>query len=368
LDITRTRLRNQCLSGGRFKRPEDVVRWFGAVQAQDYAGAKWALGLRMQRAVDADIEAALRDGRILRTHVMRPTWHFVAPEDIRWMLALTAPRVSAAMAPYNRRLELDATVFRRAQRAIVGALRGGRQRTRQELKVVLQRAGVHADGVQRLAHIVMQAELDAVICSGARRGKHFTYTLLDERVPMARARSRDDSITELARRYFTSHGPAQLHDFAWWSGLSVADARAGLATVERELARETIDGRTYWFPSSVRMRPSFRAAYMLPLFDEYLIAYKDRRAALDPSQWTQVASRDPFSAAVVVNGSVVGGWKRIQRRDRITIALTLSTSLDKRHVAAITDAARAYTRFLGDDLDLSALRRLFATSKFVRRT
>jgi hypothetical protein len=353
LDITRTRLRNQRLSGGRFQTPQDVVRWLGAVQAQDYAGAKWALGLRMQRARDADIEAAFSDGTILRTHVMRPTWHFVAPRDIRWMLALTAPRVSAAMAPYNRRLELDATVFRRNQRAMVRALRGGRQLTRQELKVVLVQAGVQADGVQRLAHIVMQAELDAVICSGPRRGKQFTYALLDERVPMVRVRSRDDSLTELARRYFTSHGPAQLHDFAWWSGLSIADARAGLAAVDRELARETIDGRTYWFRSSGRTVATPRAAYLLPLFDEYLIAYKDRRAALDPSRWTRVAARDPFSAPVVVNGQVVGGWKRIQKGDSVGIALTLFAPLDKRDGAAITSAARAYTRVLGAHLELS---------------
>ena len=329
------------------------MRWLGAVQAQDYAGAKWALGLRMQRAGDADIEAAFSDGRILRTHVMRPTWHFVTPDDIRWMLALTAPRVSAAIAVYNRRLELDATVFRRSQRAMVRALRGGRQLTRQELKVVLQRAGVEADGVMRLAFIVMQAELDAVICSGARRGKQFTYALLDERVPMVRARSRDDSLTELARRYFTSHGPAQVHDFAWWSGLTIADARAGLASVERDLAQDKVDGRTYWFSSSVRTLTSLRAAYLLPLYDEYLIAYKDRRAALDPSQWTEVASRDPFSAPVVVNGAVVGGWKRIEKRDRVGITLTPFAPLDKQKVTAITDAARAYTRFLGAKLELS---------------
>ena len=352
LDITRTRLRNQRLSGGRFERPEEVVRWLGAVQAQDYAGAKWALGLRMQRVRDADIEAALSDGRILRTHVMRPTWHFVAPDDMRWMLALTAPRVSAAIAVYNQRLELDATVFRRSQRAMVRALRGGRQLTRQELKVVLQRAGVEADGV-RLAFIVMQAELDAVICSGARRGKQFTYALLDERVPASRPRPRDEALAELARRYFTSRGPAQVHDFAWWSGLTVADARAGLAAIERDLAHETIDGRTYWFSLSVRTLTSARAAYLLPLYDEYLIAYRDRRAALDPSRWTQVASRDPHSAPVVVNGAVVGGWKRIEGRDRITIALTQFTSLDKRYVAAIADAARAYTRFFDADLELS---------------
>jgi hypothetical protein len=350
LDITGTRLRNQRLSGGRLTHPQDVVRWFGAVQAQDYAGAKWALGLRMQRSADAQIEATFSEGKILRTHVMRPTWHFVTPADIRWMLALTAPRVSAAMAPYNRRLELDAAVFRRAQRAMVRALRGGRQLTRQELRVVIQRAGVHADGVQRLAHIVMQAELDAVICSGARRDKQFTYALLDERVPMSRPLSRGDAIAELARRYFTSHGPARVHDFAWWSGLTVADARAGLEAVERVLACDAVDGRTYWFPSSGRAPNGTRSAYLLPLFDEYLIAYKDRSAALSVSR---IAARDPFSAPIVVSGQVVGGWKRIEKRDSVSIALSPFAPLDTRQATAIADAAQAYTRFLGVDLNLS---------------
>jgi winged helix DNA-binding protein len=352
LDITRTRLRNQRLSGGRFAKPEEVVSWLGAVQAQEYGHAKWALGLRMQRPADAQIETAFTEGRILRTHVMRPTWHFVAPADIRWMLALTAPRVSAAIAVYNRRLELDATVFRRSQRAIVRALRGGGQLTRQELKVALQRAGIEADGV-RLAFIVMQAELDAVICSGARRGKQFTYALLDERVPTSRTRLRDDSLTELARRYFISHGPAQLHDFAWWSGLSVADARGGLAAVEGEFASETVDGRTYWFSSKVRTLASRRAAYLLPLFDEYLIAYKDRRAAFDTSRWTRTASHDPFSAPIVIDGQVVGGWKRIRKGGSVGIALTAFAPLDKQHVVAVTDAAQAYTLFLGIDLEVS---------------
>jgi hypothetical protein len=353
LDITGTRLRNQRLSGGRFTNPEEVVSWLGAVQAQEYGHAKWALGLRMQRARDADVEAAFRDGRILRTHVMRPTWHFIAPDDIRWMLALTAPRVTAAIAPYSRRLELDATIFRRSQRAMVRALRGGRQLTRQELKAVLQRAGVRTDGVQRLARIVMQAELDAVICSGARRGKQFTYALLDERVPMSRPRCRDEAIAELARRYFTSHGPAQVHDFAWWSGLTIADARAGVASVERDLAQDKVDGRTYWFSSLVRTLKASPTAYLLPLFDEYLIAYKDRRAALDTSRWTRNASRDPFSAPVVVNGQVVGGWKRLQNGSSISIALTPFAPLDKRQVAAITDGARAYARFVDAELDVS---------------
>ena len=353
LSITGSRLRNQRLSGAGFSKPEDVVSWLGAVQAQEYADAKWALALRMRRATETGIERAFAEGRILRTHVMRPTWHFVTPGDIRWMLALTGPRVSAAMAPYNRRLELDSRVFRRSQRAIVKALRGGTHLTRQELKTVLHRAGVPADDVQRLAHIVMQAELAAVICSGVRRGKQSTYALLDERVPSWRTLSRDEALATLASRYFTSHGPAQLQDFAWWSGLTMADARRGLAMVERTVNRDVIDGKTYWRSSSGGVRTGAHTACLLPLFDEYLIAYKDRSAALDPSRWTRAAPRDPFSASVLVNGQVVGGWKRVVTSQRAFVTITPFRSITRSDKSAIADAAAAYSVFLARQLDMS---------------
>lgn len=352
-DIPCRRLANQRLSGGAFASAQDAVSWMGAVQAQEYGDAKWALGLRMRRASDAMVERAIADGAILRTHVLRPTWHFVAPADIRWMLALTGPRVSAAMAPYNRRLELDAAVFTRSQRVIVRALRGGIELTRQELKQLLEKAGTRADGTQRLAHIVMQAELDAVICSGRRRGRQFTYALLDERVPPVRSRSRDDALAELTRRYFTSHGPAQLHDFAWWSGLNVADARNGIAAVHRELASEVVDGKTYWLAPAGRPRRTGPAAYLLPLYDEYLIAYRDRRAALDPSRWSRAASPDPFSAAVVVNGQVVGRWRRTFPSGTVAVAVTPLVPLKRGDRSAIAEAAQAYADFLAVDLALS---------------
>ncbi len=290
LDITRLRLRNQRLSGARFSQPEQVVAWLGAVQAQEYADSKWALALRMRRTSEAAIERALSSGAILRTHVLRPTWHFVAAADIRWMLALTGPRVSARMSPYNRTLELDADEFRRSRKVIVRSLRGGRQLTRQELKAALQKAGIRTDGVQRLAHIVMQAELDAVICSGARRDNQFTYALLDERVPASPTMSRDDALAELTRRYFRSHGPAQVSDFVWWSGLTTGDARSGLEMVERDLNREVIDGKTYWL-SRAAAGEEEPSAYLLGLYDEYLIAYKDRSAALDRARWTRAVPR-----------------------------------------------------------------------------
>src|SRR5262249_21956329 len=275
MNITSARLANQRLSGTGFARPEDVVSWLGAVQAQDYLAAKSALALRMDRASESMIDPAFAAGTILRTDVLRPTWHFLAPADIRWMLALSKSRVSAAMASYTRRLEIDATIFRRSQRAIARALRGGVRLTRQELKAVLQRAGINPGSIQRLARIVIQAELDAVICSGPALGSQSTYMLFEERVPASRPLARDQALAELARRYFTSHGPAQLRDFAWWAGLTIGDARAGVAMAQRDLVQDTVDGRTYWLSSSTRPRSRSRAVYLLPIYDEYLIAYKD---------------------------------------------------------------------------------------------
>src|SRR5687767_15396734 len=197
MDVVRERLANQFLTTRGLERPSEVVRALGAVQAQDYSGAKWALSQRARDATDADIERELTDGAILRTHVLRPTWHFVAPEDIRWMLALTGPQVSRGMASYNRKLELDETVFRKSHATIRKALTGGKALTRADLKSALEHARIAAHSVQRLAHLMMQAELDAVICSGAMRGKQFTYMLLDERVPPAPDIDRDQALHEL---------------------------------------------------------------------------------------------------------------------------------------------------------------------------
>ena len=354
MSIAWARLHCQRLTAGRLATPEEVVSRLGAVQAQEYPFAKWGLALRMRRASDASVERAFAAGSILRTHVMRQTWHFVTPADIRWMLALTAPRFRAAVARYDGRLGIDAAVIERANRAIAAALSGGAQLTRAELKAVLARAGVAAEGTQRLAHVIMHAELDAVICSGARRGKQFTYALLDDRVPATRPLPREEALAELTRRYFTSHGPAQLQDFIWWSGLTSAEARAGLAMVRPELAEEEVEGKRYWLaPSRPAPRRPRRAAYLLPPYDEYLIAYKDRGAALDPALWQPAAGRDPFAAPVVVDGRVVGRWKRTLDQGTVSIVLDLPRRLSRADARLVDDAARRYGAFLGLDVALT---------------
>jgi len=354
MKTTRTRLHCQRLTAGGLDRPEDVVAWLGAVQAQEYPFAKWGLALRMRRASEVSVERAFASGAILRTHVMRPTWHFVTPADIRWMLALTAPRVRAAVASYDRKLGIDAASITRANRAIAAALAGGAQLTRAELKVALAGAGVPVGATQHFAHVTLHAELDAVICSGARRGTQLTYALFDDRVPATPAMPRDAALAELARRYFTSHGPAQVTDFAWWSGLTAGDARAALEMSRHHLADEVVDGRRYWLAPTARVSArSPRSAFLLPPYDEYLIAYKDRSAALDPGLWQPITGRDPFAAPVVLDGRVVGGWKRTLDGDTVSIVLHLPGPLSRADARLVEDAARRYGDFLGLDVAIS---------------
>lgn len=343
-DISRRRLANQHLVRPRFKSPADIVRWLGAVQSQDYAAAKWALGLRLKNAVDDDVDRAFNEGSILRTHVLRPTWHFVAPEDIRWMIELTAPRVNALAAYNNRKLELDAKVFKRSNAVLAKALEGGKHLTRDELRGALDRAGIAVDDLLRVAHIIMRAEVDAVICSGPRRGKQFTYALLDERAPQARSLPREEALAELAKRFFTGHGPATPQDFAKWSGLTVADAMRGLEDVKGELGHEEIDGRSYWFsPSARSMKIASPMAHLLPNFDEYTVGYRYNDQVCDPS----LTSRVIFDNAILVDGWVVGNWKRTLKRDGVAIKLHRFAPLQSAAQEAVAAAAERYGAFLG---------------------
>ena len=332
-------------------RPEDVVAWLGAVQAQEYHLAKWGLALRTRRASDASVERAFAAGRILRTHVMRATWHFVTPADIRWLLALTAPRVRAAVAFYDRQLGITPAVITRANRAIARALAGGAELTRGELKAVLAGAKVSVEATQRLAHVVMHAELDAVICSGARRDKQFTYALLDDRAPAGPLPSREEALAELVRRYFTSHGPAQLKDFAWWSGLTSADARMGLETSRRHLAEEEIGGKRYWLAASGLLPGQpLRAAYLLQPYDEFLIAFKDRSASLDGMLGKSGAGRGPYAAPIVLDGRVVGGWRRSAAGGRVTITVDIPERLAAADARLVREAVQRYGDFLGQSV------------------
>jgi hypothetical protein len=345
-DIVRRRLYNQHLVRPSFKEPHELVAWLGAVQAQDYPAAKWAVGLRLRGATDALLEQAFAGGTILRTHVMRPTWHFVARDDIRWMLSLTAPRVKAVLAHYDRMLELDKATLSRSHRALTSALSGEKMLTRSELAVVLRDAGIATDNLQRLAHLMAHAELAAVVCSGAPRGKQQTYCLLEERAPAARILPRDEALAELATRYFMSHGPATLRDYVWWSGLTMAEAKASVDLISARLTSDIVDGRTYWWTTARLPGGMLPQVYLLPNFDEYIVGYTNRSAICDVPP---ANSRENilFSHTVLVDGCVVGSWKRIVTKEVVSLSITLSTRAGRLPKSAIVSAAERYGQFLG---------------------
>jgi hypothetical protein len=347
-EIAHRRLKNQRLSSTNIRKPADVVKWLCAVQAQDFYGVKWALGLRLQSATDAGIEKAFNDGDIVRTHVMRPTWHFVAPSDLRWLLKLTAPRVNAISSHYYRKFELDNRFFKRTNKVFMNALRGGKHLTRAELRTELQRAGVDPGDSIRLGLVLLRAELEGIICSGPRRESHFTYALLEERVPEVKTATHDEALAELTGRYFASRGPATLQDFVWWSGLTMTDAKSGVQMVQGQLAKEVIDGKDYWASSSVpRSVPAGPVAYLLPAYDEYIIAYKDRSVALDATARKIASERNPvFNSVIVIDGRIVGGWKRTLKEDTVIVTLNPRRPLRKAEMLAVTEAARRYGTFL----------------------
>jgi Winged helix DNA-binding domain len=348
LDIIRYRLHNQLLSQTKSTQPSQVVAWLGAVQSQDYAGGKWAIAQRTKGLTDTAIEQAFAKGEILRTHVMRPTWHFVTPEDIRWMLELTAPRVRAAMAYTYRQVGLDTPIFKKSNAVLTKALQGNKHLTRSELGHILQKDGVPADGL-RLGLLMLRAELDKIICSGARRGKQHTYALLDERAPQAKRLERNESLAELTKRYFRSHGPATLQDFVWWSGLTMKDVRNGIDFVKSQLECETIDKQTYWFMPSSPQKKSSPNVHLLQNYDEYTVAYSDRKSIFDTAHMDKLDSRGNiiFQYAIVMDGLVVGTWKRTIKRDEVVINVVVFTTLTKDQNQAIVVAAQQYGNFLG---------------------
>ncbi len=330
--IAPRRLANQALTGSSLRRPEDVVGWFGAVQAQEFEPAKWALTLRMRGGTSASIGRAFDEGRILRTHAMRPTWHFVRPKDIHWLMGLTAPRVHQACAYHRRIVELDPRTLTRATAVIERALGDGAFLTRSELGEHLRRANLPMAG-QRLAVVVMFAELECVVCSGPRRGNQFTYAMLSGRAKRGETLQRDEALARLCRLFFTSHGPATVRDFSWWSGLTMAEARRGLDIIKAR--SENVDGLAYWSAGASR-RAGRRndLVHLIPIYDEYVVAYRDRVA---------VPHGALFRHFVVINGQIAGGWQ--PSRDG-RVAITPSRRLTTREHKAAERAAERYTEFV----------------------
>jgi hypothetical protein len=353
-DIALLRLASQGIAESVFRSPRDVVARMGAMQAQDYEMAKWAVGLRLTGAKIDSVRAAIDRGEIIRTHLLRPTWHLVAAEDYAWMLDLTAPRIRAGMRSRDRQLELTDAVIRRSEAIIVKLLRGGNHAPREALIAALDRAGI-ATGENRASHIFLRAELNGVLCSGADRSGRPTFALRAERVALTKSFPRDEALAALAKRYFAGHGPATLKDFVWWSGLAAGEAKRALESVKGELESASSGERVYWSGGAVA--PSVAAkrgsAHLLPAFDEFLIGYRDRSAALSPeARGRAISSNGIFWPVVLVDGRAAGLWKRTVKPDALVVELDLFDSPSRKTRALIESAAERLGRFLGKDAEV----------------
>ena len=348
-EITRLRLYHQQIAATQARHPGAVAARLGALQAQDYAGAKWSIGLRLPGCTDADIERAVANRTLVRTWPLRGTLHFLAAADVRWTLELLTPRILAGSINRQRQLGLDETVFSLCRDTFIRALQGGRVLTRDEMYQALERADIITD-TQRGYHILWRTAQEGLICFGPMSGKEQTFVLLDEWLPRSPRRERSESLAELALRYFLGHGPATIQDFCWWSGLSAADAKAALEPVKSRLTHKIIDGKTYWMPPDMPALSEIApTVHLLPGFDEYLLGYKDRSAALDPAHAPKIVpgSNGVFMPTIVIDGRVAGIWKREIKKQTLMVTAHPFAPLNEAEQQGFEEAAQHYRRFLG---------------------
>jgi hypothetical protein len=343
-DIPSLRLASQQLGHTSITTPEGMVRWLGAVQAQEYEGGLWSIGLRLTGSTRREVEKALDDRKIVRTWAMRGTLHMVPADDIRWILALVAPRMVRLHARREKELGLTGEDFRKGRELITAALEGGRSMTRPEIYRVFAEGGISPEG-QRGYHILFRLGLEAVICFGSRRGKEHTFVLLDEWVREGTDLRQDEALAELARRYVLSHGPATVQDFTWWSSLPSANARAAIESLAREITSHEIGGKTLFIAAGQVPYP-VRDAHLLPPFDEFFIAYRDRSAFIDPADLARIETRltnFPF----IIGGRAAGTWKKEPRKEAMVIRTRSFARLDRSDVDALDAAVGRYAAYLG---------------------
>lgn len=356
--ILLARLSNQMLAAPATNNPADIVRALGAVQSQDYAGAKWGVAQRTNNITSSAFDAAFSRGDVLRTHALRPTWHFVATEDLKWMLALNASRINAYCATYWHKLAMSEDMFARANDIIAQSV-AGTHLTRTEIDTLLKDNGLDtSDG--RLGFYLIRAEQEGIICSGPLRGKNHTYAAISERVANSREFSRDQALQELATRYFTSHGPATLADFAWWSGLTAADAAKGLKAIKSKLISHEVQGQIFWLMPqlaeyTMTLTNSFTQIHLLPNYDEYVVAYKDRTYLHDSDNNHKLDSRkNPlFNHVIIEKGRIAGTWSYAIKKDTVLIRPNYFTEQSLGDIVSLKAAMLRFEKFLGLPVEIA---------------
>jgi hypothetical protein len=346
VNIPFQRLYNQHISQPRFTKPDDIVKWMGAVQAQDYLGSLWAIGLRLKSSNEQRIEKAIEEKKIVRSWPMRGTLHFVAAEDLRWMLKLLTPRIIQRCAGLYKQAGLDNKVLTKSGKLFSAALKGGQQLTRNELYAILERSKI-STGKQRGLHILGHLAQTGLICFGPRNGKQQTFVLLDEWLEPVKAPEQEEALAKLTTMYFRSHGPATVYDFSWWSGLTITEVKKAVQLIRSQLVEETLDGRSYWMSESKQAKPPANV-FLLPNFDEYFVAYKDRSAAFSPEFSKEIKQMGSgiFSSPIIINGRMAGFWKRSFARDEVVIETKTFISLSKSTARDTYVAASGLGKFL----------------------
>jgi hypothetical protein len=353
-NIPNLRLISQQIIKPEFKSPKEIVGWMGAMQAQDFNMAKWAIGLRLNKATEKNIELAINSGEILRTHVLRPTWHFVSQDDIWWMLDLTAQKLKASLKGRHKQLELTESILNKSNKIIQKTLAEKKFATRKELIIQLNKAKIPTNE-NRASHIFLNAELNKIICSGKMKGKENTYALLSERANESKSFNRQNALAMLATKYFKSHCPATLRDFVWWSGLNLTDAKNGLEMIKKDLIAEKINDEEYWFHDSLAVSEKNKSSvFLLPAFDEFLISYKDRSASIINEHASKAFSKNGiFWPTIVVNGKVAGTWKRQIQKEKVLVTLDVFDSKNKLKPNSLKKESEKFGFFLDKKTEIA---------------
>ncbi len=351
-NIAIQRLFSQQIAATHFKTVNEIVRWMGAIQAQDYPMAKWAIGLRLPGSTDKSVEMAFNKGEIIRTHVLRPTWHFVSAEDISWMLELTASRIKSSLKTRQKQLGLTASVLSKSNNILEKALVDRNFLTRNDLKIKFEKAKIPMDG-NRLSHLMMHAELESLVCSGPVNGKQQTYALFEERIVKKEKFIREEALAKLAKRYFKSHCPVTIQDFVWWSGLAAGDAREALELVKSEFVSEKIEEQIYWLSPSASIPKEKESVYFLPAYDEFIISYKDRSATITFKNFSKSISHNGvFRPILIVNGKAIGIWKRTVKKGKVIVETNFFEKPQKETLRRIEKAAEAFGKYLDKEIVL----------------
>ncbi|MDL2305012.1 winged helix DNA-binding domain-containing protein [Bacteroides sp. OttesenSCG-928-D19] len=346
-ELLSIRLHNQLLISSTLTCPAEVVAWLGAMQSQNYEMAKWGIGVRLPGITNKQVEAAVNTGEIIRTHILRPTWHFVVAQDIHWMLQLTAPRIKPAFEGYARMQGVDEKFVRKGMDALPGLIEQYGHLTRLEIGEHLIRSGININEQYSVNYIVSRAELEGIVCSGEVRENKHTYALLHQRVPKATYLSKEEALEKLARKYFASHGPATLEDYTWWSGLTKTDARKGIELIKHDFICEEMGGKSYWMRNDIQT-PSLNKLqfHLLPAFDEFVVSYKYREEMIDAAYYRKVLTINGlFSPTIHCNGRITGSWKRVVKGDKIVAEPSFFDTTPKRKQEIGKRTLAAYEAF-----------------------